>query len=211
MKDNKRKDSQIQIGLICSIHYEEYKKKNIKVHEKTLSKTISRLKKLYCALGAYTGFPILFADFGEIYQKIHDVVNNEEELLKVTMDGVDHIIFQIPDNIDKETLEYFQAIQSVYVADGHHRLKAYTSLIDSVKDKSNTSFSLESMFVKDPNTLPVICKKHSKALIQKSMNFKENKLKLEKRDIGKDKLSLIIKEKPVNGKESECKVFLISN
>jgi uncharacterized protein (DUF1015 family) len=138
-------------------------------------------------------------------------VNNEEELLKVSMEGVDHLIFQIPDDLDKKTLAYFQEIQSVYVADGHHRLKAYTSLIDSVKDKSNTNFSIESMFVKDPNTLPVICKGHSKALIEKSMNFKENKIKMEQRNISNDELSLIIKEKGLNGKESECNFFYFFN
>ena len=207
MKDKKRKNSLPQVGLICTIHYQEYKDKNIKVHEKTLSKSITRLKKLYNALGAYTGFPILFAEFGELYKKIHHIVENEENILKVSMDNVDHLVYQLPNNLDEEALAYFKAVKSVYVADGHHRLKAYTSLIDSYHNKSNPEFSIESIFVKDPNNLPVICRTHSEALIQKSMLSKENKLKMEKRNINEDKLSLIIEENSPNGKESNCNNF----
>lgn len=205
MHDKRRMNSPKQVGLICTIHYEEYKNKNIKIHEKTLSKTISRLKKLYCALGAYTGFPILFSEFGDLYQQMHQVVSKSNPILKVGMDQVDHMIYQMPDSLDHKTMEYFQAVQSVYVADGHHRLKAYTSLIDSFYDKSNPNFSLESIFVKDPNRLPVICKNHSKALIEKSVKSKENKAKMENRQLKHDEMTLIIKEEGPNGKHSECK------
>ena len=204
MKDNRRKNSVPQVGLICTIHYQEYKDKNIKVHEKTLDKSIQRLKKLYNALGAYTGFPILFTEFKDLYNKIHKIVENNENILKVSMDGVDHLVFQLPKDLNTEALEYFKAVKSVYVADGHHRLKAYTSLIDSYHNKSNTDFSIESIFVKDPNNLPVICRNHSQALIQKSMATKENKLKVQKRKKNQDKMSLIIQEKAKNGQESNC-------
>jgi hypothetical protein len=205
MKDTRRKNSQMQVGLMCTIHYQEYKDKNIKIHEKTLTSTIERLKKLYCALGAYTGFPILFAEFGDLYQKIHRIATEDQEILKVSMEGVEHLVYQIPDSLDKETLIYFEAVKHVYVADGHHRLRAYTSLIDSINDKSNKEFSLESIFVKDPNTLPVICKHHSRALIQKSMVSEENKEKVKKRKLSKDNMSLIIRENTQT--EAECKVF----
>lgn len=205
MCDRRRPESPVQAGLICTIHYEEYKAKNIKVHEKTLSKTIARLKKLYCALGAYTGFPILFSDFGDLYADIHAVVEKEEPILKVSMEGVDHLVFQVPDSLDQRTLDHFRAVQSVYVADGHHRLEAYTSLIDSFYDKSNPHFSFESIFVKDPNRLPSICRMHSKALIEKSMASKENQAKLQSRKPAQEGMSLIIREKGVHGKDSECR------
>lgn len=211
MKDNRRKNSPQQVGLICTVHYDEYKSKNIKIHEKTLTTTIARLKKLYCALGAYTGFPILFAEFGDLYEKIHKIASNDKAILKATMEGVDHKIFKLPKGLDTETLIYFEAIKHIYVADGHHRLKAYSSLIDSIHDESNKEFSLESIFVKDPNTLPVICKGHSKALIEKSMSSEENKKRVKNRKISSEHLSLIIFEKEESGSEPECKPRKLHN
>ena len=193
MRDLKRKNSRPQVGLICCVHYQDYIDENIKVHEKTLDKTIERLTKLYQALGAYTGFPILFSEFGDLYSRIHELVDSQPNILSVQMDGIDHQIYELGDSINKETLEYFQKVPSVYVADGHHRLKAYTALIQKIQNQSET-YSMESVFVKNPESLPTICKPHSIRLIELSLNNKENIKRIEKAEGTGRRPPLIIRE-----------------
>lgn len=195
MTDHRMKTPKPKVGLMCSIHYKEYVEKRIKVHEKTMEKTITRLKRLYTALGAYTGFPLLFAEFGDLYNEIHAVAAKDKSILKVHLDGVEHQIFEISDVLNQRALDYFAKVGCVYVADGHHRLKAYTSLIESTKKSLSGSetLTIDSLYVSDPTTLPVICRPHSLALIMKSQEYKENKGKLAKKG-GKDRPSLIIRE-----------------
>lgn len=216
MTDRRMKNPKPSVGLMCSIHYKEYVEKRIKVHEKTLDKTIKRLKRLYSALGAYTGFPILFSEFGGLYGDLHNVAASDKSILQVHLDGVDHQIFEISDAINQKALDYFTKVGAVYVADGHHRLKAYTSLIESTKkmlekkeglSSGSESLTVDTLYVHDPNQLPVICRPHSLALIKKSKECEENKKKLEvKNRKGGARPSLIIRE---NSKEQESESIIL--
>lgn len=205
MKDLQKKEAIPQIGLICCVHYKDYTEKKIKVHEKTLDQTIERLTKLYKALGAYTGFPILFSEFGDIYSEIHNIVNTTKSVLSVKMDNYLHEIYEVPEKFNYNALAYFKNIPNIYVADGHHRLKAYTTLIEKMHQESENS-SLQSVFVTNPDTLPVICEPHSMHLIKQSLKSEFNKQRIKDAKNKEQKPSLIIWENKSKDNLEESKI-----
>ena len=120
-----------QYGLVCCVSADEYNKGIIKKHENTRAdKELDRIKHVtYCK--AHTG-PIFLA-----YKGIEDFTNwmmvyvkENPSLYSFTADdGVMHEVYKISNEKDIEFVKkQFTGLDSLYIADGHHRAAAAASV-----------------------------------------------------------------------------------
>jgi uncharacterized protein (DUF1015 family) len=117
-----------QTGLVACASVDEYLHGKIKKHEHTQPEKVQDRFELIKTLEAQTG-PIFLA---YKYRDSIDAILREEIIKKpvydfVYRDGVHNVLWKISDPaaIDKIRLE-FQRVDSLYIADGHHRCEAAT-------------------------------------------------------------------------------------
>jgi len=111
-------------GLICSISLQDYANHKIKAHEKTI---INRelLFTEYLKITKIYAEPVLITHNGDLTSIYKEYTNNEE--IKTydfyTKDRIRHELWEIKENNKiKDIVAFFQKIDSLYIADGHHRL-----------------------------------------------------------------------------------------
>lgn len=123
-----------QYGLVCCVSTDEYNKGIIKKHENTRAdKELDRIKHVtYCK--AHTG-PIFLA-----YKGIEDFtawmmtyIKDNHALYSFTAD--DNVVHEIYKISDKKAIEFiknkFMQLDSLYIADGHHRAAAAASVANN--------------------------------------------------------------------------------
>lgn len=121
-------DERVQTGIVACASIDDYINNNIKKHEHTRAdKEKDRINHVsYC--NANTG-PIFltYKDNCGINEIIADYTKNEPIYNFVADDGIKHMIWAIKeDEIIKEICSLFQNVESLYIADGHHR--AYSAV-----------------------------------------------------------------------------------
>ena len=112
------------IGLICSISLKDYANHKIKAHEKTI---INRelLFTEYLKRTKIYAEPVLITHNGSLNSIYKEYTHNES--MKTydfyTKDKIRHEIWEIKEkNKIKSIVKFFEKIDSLYIADGHHRL-----------------------------------------------------------------------------------------
>jgi uncharacterized protein (DUF1015 family) len=131
-----------QVGLVACVSVEEYKQDRIKKHELTrVEKEDDRLNHIL-SLNAQTG-PV-FLTYRAV-QSIDDLVKEAVTVKPVydfkTDDGIQHTLWVIDEENVIESIEKeFSVIDTLYVADGHHRSAAATRASDILK-KNNPQHS----------------------------------------------------------------------
>lgn len=115
-------DGRCQRGIVCTTSIDEYINGTIKKHEFTRAdKEQDRINHVdFC--NANTG-PIFLAcrDDEKIKAIIDDEVKKEPEYDFVAEDGIRHTVYVVGDENAKALSEEFKSIDSLYIADGHHR------------------------------------------------------------------------------------------
>lgn len=115
-------DGRCQRGIVCTTSIDEYINGTIKKHEFTRAdKEQDRINHVdYC--NANTG-PIFLAcrDDEKIKNIIDEEVKNEPVYDFVAEDGIRHTVYVVGDENAKAVSEEFKNIDSLYIADGHHR------------------------------------------------------------------------------------------
>lgn len=116
-------DGHQQTGLVAAASVKDYDSNRIRKHEFTRPKKEDDRVRQIEAVNAQTG-PVLLAypDSPEV-DKILSEASNGQPVLDVTADdGVQHSLWVIDDQstIDQLTA-LFEAMQAIYIADGHHR------------------------------------------------------------------------------------------
>ncbi len=119
-------NGKIQTGIVCCTSIDDYLNEVIKKHEFTREdKERDRVNHVdYC--NANTG-PIFmtYRNNDEINIIIEKETQGEPEYKFTTEDGITHIVFVIENEASIERLEnLFEGIESIYIADGHHRAAA---------------------------------------------------------------------------------------
>lgn len=118
-----RMGKHVQTGLVFTGSCEEYDKNRIRKHEFTRpAKEDDRVRQI-TALNAQTG-PVLLAyrADAEVSLILASVVTTEPTYDLVADDGVGHTLWVIEDDSKIERLtEIFDAMDALYIADGHHR------------------------------------------------------------------------------------------
>ena len=117
------RNEQSQTGIVCCASIDDYQNGIIKKHENTRAdKEEDRIKHVD-TLNANTG-PIFLAY--KYKKEIHNLVKKSQEktpeLEFIAPDGIEHRIWVIKDtNTINSLLSHFAHVESLYIADGHHR------------------------------------------------------------------------------------------
>lgn len=111
------------LGIIAGVSVEEYLNGKIKIHEHTLTKREETFKK-YLDVCNFNAEPVLltYEDNPKINSLIESYLTQRAEYEFTTTDDKTHHLWTISDDNAKEQLEkYFDEVESLYIADGHHR------------------------------------------------------------------------------------------
>ncbi len=129
----------VQTGLVAVVSVAEYDKNRVRKHEFTRpAKENDRVRQIE-ALNAQTG-PVLLAyrSQDDIDALIASVTNNPPEYDLVADDGIGHAFWVLddPETIDRLT-EGFDAMEAIYIADGHHRSAAASRVAASKNEPAD--------------------------------------------------------------------------
>lgn len=141
-------DGKKQVGLVGSLSIDDYINKNIKKHENILTeKLIDRTNHInYC--NANTGPIFLTYRPKEKINKILEKWMDKKEPIYdfVAADSITHMVWNIDDNATMNTLvDLFKDIDSLYIADGHHRTAAAAE-VAKIRRAENPRFTGKENF-----------------------------------------------------------------
>jgi len=112
-----------QYGIVAGVSVDEYVSGRIKKHELTLAVKEGDRVKHITAVNAHTGPVLLFyRDRGSIDRIVGKIVPGRPEYDFTADDGVSHTVWVVDDKQYIMALrEEFLNVDSLYIADGHHR------------------------------------------------------------------------------------------
>jgi len=129
-------------GIIAGVSIDDYINGKIKVHEQTLTKREKVFEK-YLSICNFNAEPVLltYPDQNRIEQVVETVTEKEPLFDYSTPDRLRHQLWSV-DNYHNitELIESFGEVDSVYIADGHHR-SASSALLGKRKRKENPSYT----------------------------------------------------------------------
>ena len=132
------KDNLNCCGIICATSTEDYRNSVIKKHENTLEHR-EKLFANYLQLVQFKAEPVLmiYPDIDEISMIINSEIKNNPQCHFTTPDKTTHTLWKIS---EKSTLTQLQnefgKVNSLYIADGHHR-SASSNLLSLMSQKKN--------------------------------------------------------------------------
>jgi len=130
----------IHKGIIASIASEDYHSGKIKKHEQTLAKKEEKLKD-YLKVVGINAEPVMFTypHKSEIDEMV-DRLSYREPDIRFLQGQDEHLLWIIKEEKDlNEIRERFEQIDSVYIADGHHRTASSVLLSDELAAKNPQS------------------------------------------------------------------------
>ena len=111
-----------QSGIAACYSLDEYDRDLIKKHEKTRPDKEDDRTRHMLALGAQTGPVFLTYRASKAVDAIVGRVAPQTPLFDFTaVDGVRHQVWQVPASLNHHLVDSFAQIDSLYIADGHHR------------------------------------------------------------------------------------------
>ena len=139
-----------QTGLVVSASVADYDTNRIRKHEYTRpDKEDDRVRQID-ALNAQTGPVFLTYRNNDIVEKITNKVSQTKPIYDLTADdGVQHTLWIVDNDDDITTLtSTFDTMESLYIADGHHRSASASRIAASRnKIKNNNSDSSHDYFL----------------------------------------------------------------
>ena len=112
----------VQSGVAACYSIDEYDRGLIKKHEKTRPDKEDDRTRHMLAIGAQTGPVFLTYRASKAVDAIVSRVVQEPALFDITAaDGVRHEVWQVPATENQGIVAAFAKIDSLYIADGHHR------------------------------------------------------------------------------------------
>jgi uncharacterized protein (DUF1015 family) len=141
-----------QTGIVCGIHSKEYEQGRLLPNEETIPDKVEDIISVTKAIGIYSGFPLGFSDFPEeMYKLLHDVMSSSVPFIDVWRDEVQHIVYKTSPSQSNDIVRFVGKIPYLCVADGHHRIEAYSELISQIENSGNIE-----MVEPDFNFIPII-------------------------------------------------------
>jgi len=117
-------DGRVQTGIVCTVSVDEYQDNTIKKHELTrVEKELDRIKHFdICNANTEPVF-LTYRDDLRIRSLIEGFLTAKSpEYDIITKDGIEHVLYMIDDrNLIDNLCELFKEVDSLYIADGHHR------------------------------------------------------------------------------------------
>ena len=137
------------IGIIAAASIHDFKNGLIKPHEKTLTKRENTFK-LYLDICKFHAEPVLlsYKDEDDINKIIEKQTLKRAEYEFSTTDNKDHELWIIDDkNEIDQLIKAFEKVNSVYIADGHHRIASSILYGDSKKHNDHFANHFLSFFI----------------------------------------------------------------
>ena len=136
----------VQTGIIAAVSVEEYDSGIIKKHEYTRPEKEDDRTMHIQVTKANTGPVFLtFRNDGSFNNQISGVINRDKDISFEADDGTLHSIWRIKDSsIINKISEYFKRVQSLYIADGHHRAASASRVHKEMTKKKSTHNAKES-------------------------------------------------------------------
>ncbi len=125
-------------GIIACTSIDDYSTGVIKIHEQTLTDRERKLKE-YLEVCQFNAEPVLFCypDHDAIAKIISDTIAEREEYDFTTTDRVQHKLWVISDSQQVHAIEkHFAGINSIYIADGHHRSASSSLMGESMRSEN---------------------------------------------------------------------------
>jgi len=125
-------------GIIAGASIDEYKADLIKKHEATITAREEMFVE-YLDVVEYNAEPVLLChrpsnDLNKLYEVI---MADRPEFEFTTTDCITHEVWLIKPSLNSEIQIAFEAIDSTYIADGHHRSASSMGLFDRRKSRNN--------------------------------------------------------------------------
>lgn len=139
-------DGRSQVGIVGCVSVDESLDGKIKIHEHTKpDKVADRIKHIeYCK--ANTGTILLTYDTDKNIDKMIEEKMNSQALYDFkSVDGIRHTVWILDDKESKMMELAFEKVDSLYIADGHHRSAAAESYALK-KRKENPNYNPEEEF-----------------------------------------------------------------
>lgn len=133
-----KKGSATFTGLFCGTSVQEYRKDQIKKHENTLQHR-EQLFANYLETVKFNAEPVLmtYEDNKTIAAILKKEMQSEPEYLFTTRDKITHRLWTISDTKTiSEIQKAFQEVDSLYIADGHHRSASSDLLAENAEKKN---------------------------------------------------------------------------
>src|SRR5688572_13371806 len=112
----------VQTGIAACYSIDEYERDLIKKHEKTRPDKEDDRTRHMLAVGAQTGPVFLTYRASKAVDGIVSRVVREPALFDfAAADGVRHQVWRVPETENQTVVDAFARIESLYIADGHHR------------------------------------------------------------------------------------------
>ncbi len=120
-------------GIICGVATEDYRKGRIKIHEQTLKSRVERISNhLYHS--RFNAEPVLLTyreHLAELQNYFTAKMPETPEFDFTTSEGISHRLWKIDDPEEISRIKKQLArIKSLYIADGHHRMKSSMLMAD---------------------------------------------------------------------------------
>ncbi len=112
----------VQSGVAACFSIDEYDRDLIKKHEKTRPDKEDDRTRHLLAIGAQTGPVFLtYRASAAIDAAVAAATTGDPIYDLVAPDGVRHQVWRVPATINPQIIDAFAALDSLYIADGHHR------------------------------------------------------------------------------------------
>jgi uncharacterized protein (DUF1015 family) len=143
-------DGHSQTGIAACFSLDDYDREVIKKHERTRRDKEDDRTRHIVQLRAQTG-PVFL-----IYRpidRVHDVMKRTaatEPLFDFeALDGVQHVIWRVPDGDKQTVVDAFAGADALYIADGHHRAASAARAREAVKGSPEVDGFLAVAFPSD--------------------------------------------------------------
>lgn len=126
-------------GVIAGVALADYREGSIKVHEHTLTAR-ENMFKTYLKETRINAEPVLmsYADNGVVDSLLATHLATRPEYEFATTDGIEHRLWLMDDPAELDQLQHaFEQVDSLYIADGHHRSASSALLADEVEGDPN--------------------------------------------------------------------------
>jgi uncharacterized protein (DUF1015 family) len=144
-------DGHGQTGVAACYSLAEYDRDVIKKHERTRKDKEDDRTRHMVELRAQTG-PVFLAHRpnARVDELARRIRSTDDPLVDFTaLDGVRHAIWQVETRFVPAFVEAFEAVDTLYIADGHHRAASAARARDAVRDSDEANSFLAVAFPSD--------------------------------------------------------------
>jgi uncharacterized protein (DUF1015 family) len=144
-------DGHGQTGVAACYSLAEYDRDVIKKHERTRKDKEDDRTRHMVELRAQTG-PVFLAHRpnAQVDELARRIRSTDDPLVDFkALDGVRHAIWQVETRFVPAFVEAFEAVDSLYIADGHHRAASAARARDAVRDSDEANSFLAVAFPSD--------------------------------------------------------------